>query len=169
MAGGYIRPPRHTLPGRLLQGTHYPGTTKIIMVSVQRSDSFVLPQAELKFPMDYPYSPPRLRFLTPILHPNVYPVSSPFLSHFSSFLFFFLFFACLYCIENKKKWVYFPLYETRRMVSCAFQSSTPLAKTLTAENCRPSGGTRRKVSGTVPLAWSVIVVVTRISPFLSAT
>lgn len=30
-------------------------------------------KAELKFPMDYPYSPPRLRFLTPILHPNVYP------------------------------------------------------------------------------------------------
>lgn len=29
-------------------------------------------KAEMKFPMDYPYSPPRLRFLTPILHPNVY-------------------------------------------------------------------------------------------------
>ena len=31
-------------------------------------------QAEVKFPLDYPYSPPRLRFLTPILHPNVYQV-----------------------------------------------------------------------------------------------
>ena len=31
-------------------------------------------QAEVKFPIDYPYSPPRLRFLTPILHPNVYQV-----------------------------------------------------------------------------------------------
>lgn len=29
-------------------------------------------KAEMKFPIDYPYSPPRLRFLTPILHPNVY-------------------------------------------------------------------------------------------------
>ncbi|XP_064391313.1 ubiquitin-conjugating enzyme E2 R2-like [Halichondria panicea] len=29
-------------------------------------------KAEVKFPLDYPYSPPRLRFLTPILHPNVY-------------------------------------------------------------------------------------------------
>ncbi|CAI8022537.1 Ubiquitin-conjugating enzyme E2 R1 [Geodia barretti] len=29
-------------------------------------------KAEMKFPVDYPYSPPRLRFLTPILHPNVY-------------------------------------------------------------------------------------------------
>lgn len=30
-------------------------------------------KAEVKFPLDYPYSPPRLRFMTPILHPNVYP------------------------------------------------------------------------------------------------
>lgn len=30
-------------------------------------------KAEMKFPMEYPYSPPKLRFLTPILHPNVYP------------------------------------------------------------------------------------------------
>ena len=30
----------------------------------------------MKFPVDYPYSPPKLRFLTPILHPNVYTVSS---------------------------------------------------------------------------------------------
>lgn len=29
-------------------------------------------KAELKFPIDYPYSPPKLRFLTAILHPNVY-------------------------------------------------------------------------------------------------
>lgn len=31
-------------------------------------------QAEMRFPMDYPYSPPRLRFLSPLLHPNVYAV-----------------------------------------------------------------------------------------------
>ena len=28
----------------------------------------------MRFPMDYPYSPPRLRFLSPLLHPNVYAV-----------------------------------------------------------------------------------------------
>ena len=32
-------------------------------------------QAEMKFPEDYPYSPPKFRFLTNITHPNVYPVS----------------------------------------------------------------------------------------------
>lgn len=31
-------------------------------------------QAQMKFPVDYPYSPPKLRFLSPILHPNVYTV-----------------------------------------------------------------------------------------------
>lgn len=29
-------------------------------------------KAQMKFPVDYPYSPPKLRFLSPILHPNVY-------------------------------------------------------------------------------------------------
>jgi ubiquitin-conjugating enzyme E2 R len=29
-------------------------------------------KAEMKFPLDYPYSPPKLKFLTPLLHPNVY-------------------------------------------------------------------------------------------------
>lgn len=27
----------------------------------------------MQFPEDYPYSPPRFRFLTPICHPNIYP------------------------------------------------------------------------------------------------
>lgn len=30
-------------------------------------------KAEMKFPEDYPYSPPKFRFLTNITHPNVYP------------------------------------------------------------------------------------------------
>lgn len=36
--------------------------------------SIVPLQAQMKFPVDYPYSPPKLRFLSPILHPNVYTV-----------------------------------------------------------------------------------------------
>ena len=28
----------------------------------------------MRFPQEYPYSPPRLKFLTPLLHPNVYSV-----------------------------------------------------------------------------------------------
>lgn len=32
-------------------------------------------QARMKFPQDYPYSPPSIRFLTKVWHPNVYEVS----------------------------------------------------------------------------------------------
>lgn len=32
-------------------------------------------QAHMKFPPDYPYSPPSIRFLTKVWHPNVYEVS----------------------------------------------------------------------------------------------
>lgn len=35
----------------------------------------VLFQAHMKFPPDYPYSPPSIRFLTKVWHPNVYEVS----------------------------------------------------------------------------------------------
>lgn len=31
-------------------------------------------QAHMKFPADYPYSPPSIRFLTKVWHPNVYEV-----------------------------------------------------------------------------------------------
>ncbi|PNF30803.1 Ubiquitin-conjugating enzyme E2 R1 [Cryptotermes secundus] len=34
--------------------------------------SFLLFQAHMKFPPDYPYSPPSIRFLTKVWHPNVY-------------------------------------------------------------------------------------------------
>lgn len=33
-------------------------------------------QAHMKFPLDYPYSPPSIRFLTKVWHPNVYEVSN---------------------------------------------------------------------------------------------
>ena len=101
--------------------------------------------------MDYPYSPPRLRFLTPILHPNVYPVSS-------CFYFFFVSFLLVTNSERERNAFVSPC----RMASCASQFSIPLAKTHTAENCRPSGGIRRRVSGTCNVllaAWSVVVVV----------
>lgn len=32
----------------------------------------------MKFPHDYPYSPPSIRFLTKVWHPNVYEVSNRF-------------------------------------------------------------------------------------------
>lgn len=31
-------------------------------------------QAHIKFPVDYPYSPPTFRFLTKMWHPNIYEV-----------------------------------------------------------------------------------------------
>ena len=35
-------------------------------------------QALMKFPPDYPYSPPSVKFLTKMWHPNVYEVSHAF-------------------------------------------------------------------------------------------
>ena len=35
-------------------------------------------QAQLKFPPDYPYSPPSMRFVTKVWHPNVYEVGLTF-------------------------------------------------------------------------------------------
>uniref|UniRef100_A0A4W5QZX5 UBC core domain-containing protein n=1 Tax=Hucho hucho TaxID=62062 RepID=A0A4W5QZX5_9TELE len=32
-------------------------------------------KARIKFPIDYPYSPPSFRFLTKMWHPNIYEVS----------------------------------------------------------------------------------------------
>ena len=32
-------------------------------------------QAVMKFPQDYPYSPPSFRFVTKMWHPNIYEVS----------------------------------------------------------------------------------------------
>ena len=32
-------------------------------------------KAHMKFPRDYPYSPPSVRFVTKVWHPNVYEVS----------------------------------------------------------------------------------------------
>lgn len=32
-------------------------------------------QARIKFPVDYPYSPPAFRFLTKMWHPNIYEVT----------------------------------------------------------------------------------------------
>lgn len=34
----------------------------------------IILQAHMKFPSDYPYSPPSIRFLTKVWHPNVYEV-----------------------------------------------------------------------------------------------
>lgn len=36
-------------------------------------------KAHMKFPHDYPYSPPSIKFLTKVWHPNVYEVSTLFL------------------------------------------------------------------------------------------
>lgn len=38
----------------------------------------------MKFPSDYPYSPPSIRFLTKVWHPNVYEVNSNVLRYFQN-------------------------------------------------------------------------------------
>ncbi|XP_077464217.1 cell division cycle 34 homolog a isoform X1 [Stigmatopora argus] len=74
-------------------------------------------KALLKFPVDYPYSPPNFRFLTKMWHPNIYEhlVSRP--------------------------------YPWSRTAKCAFPSCTPQWTTPIAASCLQSGGTPRKMSG----------------------
>lgn len=36
----------------------------------------IVSQARIKFPIDYPYSPPAFRFLTKMWHPNIYEVKN---------------------------------------------------------------------------------------------
>jgi ubiquitin-conjugating enzyme E2 R len=55
------------LQRRLLQGK----TTTIRTVQVVETNRDSR-QAEMKFPEDYPYAPPRFKFMTPIYHPNIY-------------------------------------------------------------------------------------------------
>lgn len=40
------------------------------------SVSLTVSQARIKFPIDYPYSPPAFRFLTKMWHPNIYEVKN---------------------------------------------------------------------------------------------
>lgn len=44
---------------------------------------FSHPKARIKFPIDYPYSPPAFRFLTKMWHPNIYEVK---LNNFKKFI-----------------------------------------------------------------------------------
>ena len=46
---------------------------KIVFVLLNTLHIF---QAHMKFPPDYPYSPPSVRFITKVWHPNVYEVKS---------------------------------------------------------------------------------------------
>lgn len=39
----------------------------------------------MKFPPDYPYSPPSIRFMTKVWHPNVYEVSKLTIHSFEEF------------------------------------------------------------------------------------
>lgn len=139
MASGYIRSTRHTLPGWLLQGIHIiqvPGNWECLSQSfmISKHSPLRTPQAELKFPMDYPYSPPRLRFLTPILHPNVYPVSPGV----------FVVIGNGFC---SLVYIYYYYLKLRRTASSVYLFFIPQAKTLTAENCRLSVGIQHRVSG----------------------
>lgn len=96
----------------------------------------------MKFPVDYPYSPPKLRFLSPILHPNVYTVClSPCLSLCAES------WACLHAI----------LCTIFRMVSCAFPYFILLGRTPTVEKNQKRDGTLHKLSGKGRQMFSLVV------------
>ncbi|XP_077888256.1 ubiquitin-conjugating enzyme E2 R1 isoform X3 [Ictidomys tridecemlineatus] len=58
-------------PNTYYEGGYFKGHRTLFWS--QRSKTGVsLPKARLKFPIDYPYSPPAFRFLTKMWHPNIY-------------------------------------------------------------------------------------------------
>ena len=84
----------------------------------------------MKFPVDYPYSPPKLRFLSPILHPNVYTVCTSSYTHIA---------ICPLCEDEI---VIHMLYY--RMVSYAFPFCTLRGRTPTVgRNLRRDGTPHR--------------------------
>lgn len=114
-------------------------------------------QACLKFPSDYPYSPPSLKFLTKVWHPNVYEVSLTILewrrtrrgwphssqAHHSCFNFatwfkgssFFSNFVCWCRLLS------------HRMEICVSQSFILRSMTLSLENSPVRDGTLHRMSG----------------------
>lgn len=65
-------PPLHQLISLRLHAHTHTGLLLLLLLST----SFICPrfQARIKFPVDYPYSPPAFRFLTKMWHPNIYEV-----------------------------------------------------------------------------------------------
>lgn len=68
-------------PAGLGRGSFFPRVVRSSVVfrpfllTSWRSHLLMVPlQARLRFPIDYPYSPPAFRFLTKMWHPNIYEV-----------------------------------------------------------------------------------------------
>ena len=57
--------------------SHFPCGQNICIIN----NHPIILQAHLKFPPDYPYNPPSIRFLSKVWHPNVYEVIIQFFSH----------------------------------------------------------------------------------------
>ena len=47
---------------------------KVVFNDEHENHNPIISQAHLKFPPDYPYNPPSIRFLSKVWHPNVYEV-----------------------------------------------------------------------------------------------
>ena len=62
----------------LIMASHFPCGQNICIII---NNHPIILQAHLKFPPDYPYNPPSIRFLSKVWHPNVYEVIIQFLSH----------------------------------------------------------------------------------------
>lgn len=93
-------------------------------------------QAHMKFPPDYPYSPPSIRFLTKVWHPNVYEVrSAPIL--------------ILLCLKYLL-WLNYCIIVFHRMEICAFQSFILQLMTLRVGNYHVKDGTLHRMSGKAP-------------------
>ena len=91
----------------------------------------IITQAHLKFPPDYPYNPPSIRFLSKVWHPNVYEV--------------------IHILKN-------PFEEEKtltlcRMATCVYPSCTPRWTTPSLASCLVKGGIPPRTSAQYSFQW----------------
>lgn len=145
-----------TTLGSLYQAkmTHLRAQQKSYWLTVKHASFCLLPQAHIKFPVDYPYSPPTFRFLTKMWHPNIYEVNGVYfaqnVSHNSYGL---MLQSCPHFTSCTCKFMYWCRYLYNKFCSltrtemCASPSCTLLWTTLRAESYPPRGGTPPRTSG----------------------
>lgn len=99
----------------------------------------------MKFPPDYPYSPPSIRFLTKVWHPNVYEVSSD--QQWSRLV------LCLHSFTNDLCLFVAACHYLSRTVISAYRSYTRRSTIRRVASCRANDGTRRKTCAPSCCPW----------------
>lgn len=105
-----------------------------LLAAAQHPLSSLFLQAQISFPVDYPYSPPAFRFLTKMWHPNIYEVTAAPQNLVASRRLCHRFVMTVFCVARTER--------------CASPSCTHRSTTRRAESCLRRGGTPHRTSGT---------------------